>query len=244
MGKIKQVKPHIRTMLNHISFRMLYGRIVKEHQYLSSLHYNLRVIGWDDFTFFPDGFAVNASLLYLLFKILQKTKPKTILELGSGQSTKLTTRYVKENESSEITILEDSEEWYEKTKSDIFTSKRSRYICSPLEQIKFGKRKFLWYSTKILADEDKTYDLILVDGPFGKRRNSRIGIANFIPKIIDVKNFIIIFDDAARIGEQDTIKAIKKILRKNSISYLEYHVYGSKKQTCLISPNFSFLGTN
>ncbi|MHA1171164.1 MAG: hypothetical protein ACTSQ3_03685, partial [Candidatus Heimdallarchaeota archaeon] len=138
----------------------------------------------------------------------------------------------------------DIEEWYEKTKPDIFTSKRSKYICSPLEQIKFGKRKCLWYSTKILADEDKTYDLILVDGPFGKRRNSRIGIANFIPKIIDVKNFIIIFDDAARIGEQDTIKAIKKILRKNSISYLEYHVYGSKKQTCLISPNFSFLGTN
>ena len=244
MGKVKQIKPHIRTMLNHISFRMLYGRIVKEHQYLSSLHYNLRVVGWDDFTFFPDGFAANASLLYLLFKILQKIKPSGILELGSGQSTKFTTRYVQENDRSEITILEDSEEWYEKTKPDIFTSKRSRYICSPLDQTKFGKRTCIWYSTKILVEEDKTYDLILVDGPHGTRRNSRIGIANFIPKIIDEKNFIIVFDDAARIGEQDTIKALKKIFRKNSISFVEFHVYGSKKQTCLISPNYSFLGTN
>ncbi|MCK5045378.1 MAG: hypothetical protein KAS22_02285 [Candidatus Heimdallarchaeota archaeon] len=244
MGKIKQVKPHIRTMLNHISFRMLYGRIVKEHQYLSSLHYNLRVIGWDDITFFPDGFAANASLLYLLFKILQKTKPKTILELGSGQSTKFTTRYVKESENSQITILEDCKEWFNKTKPDLFTSKRSRYIYSPLVQTKFGKRKRLWYSTKLLAEEDKTYDLILVDGPFGTMRYSRIGIANYIPKIIDEKNFIIVFDDAARIGEQDTIKAIKKIFRKNSIEFVEFHVYGSKKQTCLISPNYSFLGTN
>ncbi|MCE7746046.1 MAG: hypothetical protein GPJ52_13015 [Candidatus Heimdallarchaeota archaeon] len=244
MGKIKQIRPHIRTILNHISFRMLYGRIVKEHQYLSSLHYNLRVVGWDDFTFFPDGFAANASLLYLLFKILQKTKPKTILELGSGQSTKFTSRYVKENESSEITILEDNEEWYEKLKPDIFTSNKLRFIYSPLEQTKFGKRKCFWYSTKILAEEDKTYDFILVDGPFGTRRNSRIGIANFIPKIIDEKNFIIVFDDAGRIGEQDTIKVIKKTFRKKSMPYVEFHVYGSKKQTCLISPNFSFLGTN
>jgi len=244
MGKIKQVKPHIKTMLNHISFRMLYGRIVKEHQYLLSLHYNLRVVGWDDFTFFPDGFAANASLLYLLFKILQKTKPRTILELGSGQSTKFTTRYVKENESSQITILEDCEEWFEKTNPNIFLSKRSRYICSPLEQTTFGKRKCFWYSTKILAEEDKTYDLILVDGPFGTRRYSRIGIANFLPKIIDKKNFILVFDDAARMGELDTIKAIKKILRKKSILYIEFHVYGSKKQTCLVSPNFLFLGTN
>lgn len=244
MGKIKQIKPHIRTMLNHISFRMLYGRLVKEHQYLSSLHYNLRVVGWDDFTFFPDGFAANASLLYLLFKILQKIKPKTILELGSGQSTKFTTRYVKENENTEITILEDCEEWFGKIKPDIFTSKRTRIICSPLEQIKFGKRKCFWYSTKILAEENKTYDLILVDGPFGTKRYSRIGIANFIPKIIDKNNFILVFDDAARIGEQDTIKVIKKIFRKKSIPYVKFHVYGSKKQTCLVSLNFSFLGTN
>jgi hypothetical protein len=244
MKKIIQVKPHFRTILNHLSFRMLYGRIVKEHQYLLSLHYNLKAVGWDDFTFFPDGFAANASLLYLLFKILHKTKPKRILELGSGQSTKFTTRYVKEHEEAEITIIEDCEEWFEKTKPDIFPSKRSRYICSPLEQTKIGRRKRLWYSTMVLAEEDTTYDLILVDGPFGTRRFSRVGITNYLPKIIDKNNFIIVFDDAARIGELDSIRTIKKIFRKQSIPYLEFHVYGSKKQTCLLSPNFSFLGTN
>ncbi|MBK5113786.1 MAG: hypothetical protein KGD59_00160 [Candidatus Heimdallarchaeota archaeon] len=244
MKKIIQVKPHYRTILNHLSFRMLYGRIVKEQQYLSSFYYNLKAVGWDDFTFFPDGFAANASLLYLLFKILHKTKPKTILELGSGQSTKLTTRYVKEHEKSEITIIEDCEEWFEKIKSDIFSSKRSRLICSPLEQTKIGRRKCLWYSTKVLTEEDTTYELILVDGPFGTRRFSRVGIANFLPKIIDKNNFILVFDDAARIGELDTIRMIKKIFRKEGIHYLVFHVYGSKKQTCFISPNLSFLGTN
>ncbi|NHJ32075.1 MAG: hypothetical protein FK732_04365 [Asgard group archaeon] len=238
------VRPHIGTILNHASYRMLYGRFVKERQYLSSLHYNLRIVGWDDFILFPDGFAANASLLYLLFKILQKVKPKSILELGSGQSTKLTTRYVKENEKTHITILEDSNVWHKETKRNIFTSNRTRYIHTSLEQTKFGKRKCFWYSTKILDEEDKTYDLILVDGPIGTRRHSRIGIANFIPKIIDSKNYIIVFDDAARIGELDTIKAIKKILRDKSIPCFEFHNYGSKKQTCLVSPNFSFLGTN
>jgi len=244
MQKIKRVKPHLRTILNHISFRMLYGRLVKEHQYLSSLHFNLKVVGWDDFTFYPDGFAANASLLYLLFKILQKAKPKSILELGSGQSTKLTTRYIKENEEAEITIIEDCQEWYDKTKQDIFANKRTRFICSHLKQLKYKNKKCFWYSTKILAEEDKTYELIIVDGPFGTKRNSRIGIANYLPKILDKDNFIIVFDDAARKGEIDTIKAIKKILKKNIISFQEFHVYGSKKQTCLVSPNYTFLATN
>ena len=67
MSSIKQPKRHPRTILNHISFRMLYGRIVKEQQYLTSLYYNLKVIGWDDITLFPDGFLVkcnNVSFLY------------------------------------------------------------------------------------------------------------------------------------------------------------------------------------
>ena len=65
-----------------------------------------------------------------------------------------------------------------------------------------------------------------------------------IKKIIDKENFIIVFDDAARVGELDTIRVVKRIFRKNSIPFSKFHVFGSKKQTCLLSPKYSFLGTN
>ncbi|MGC9780549.1 MAG: GTPase domain-containing protein [Candidatus Heimdallarchaeota archaeon] len=244
MSSVKHPKRHPRTILNHLSFRMLYGRIVKEQQYLTSLYYNLKVIGWDDISLFPDGFAADASFLYHILKVLLKVKPKSILELGSGQSTKLTSRYIKENTKKRALILEDCEEWFEIVKPTIAISERCRFICSPLEAMKFQKHKCSWYSTKILEEEDIKYDLVIIDGPFGSYRYSRIGILNYIPKIINEKDFIIVFDDAARKGEQDTIKQAERILKKNKIPYVKFHFFGSKKQTYLTSPNYLFLGSN
>ncbi|MHA1213004.1 MAG: hypothetical protein ACTSSH_11130, partial [Candidatus Heimdallarchaeota archaeon] len=218
--------------------------LVKESHYLASLHYNLKVIGWDDFPFFPDGFAGNASLLYMLLKMLYREQPKTVLELGSGQSTLFTSRYTEANDKAKLLVLEDYEEWHERFKSKVVKNDRIRFIHSPLEEIKIKNRKCLWYSTKILAEEDTKYQLILVDGPIGTYRFSRVGILNFIPKILDPENFTIIFDDTSRKGELDTIRLLKKILRKNNIQFSTFKAYGSKRQTCITSPNKAYLASD
>jgi len=221
---------------------MLYGRLVKDSHYLASLHYNLRAVGWEDLMFFPDGFGGNASFLYLLFKILHNEKPQSILELGSGQSTFFTSRYAKENNAL-LLILEDNIQWYNKFKNDICSGPAIRYVLAPLLEIRVRKKRRHWYSTNLLQTEDTRYQLIVVDGPSGDYRYSRLGILLYIPKIIDPENFIIIFDDSARMGERDTIRWLCKLLRRKKIAFAKFHVYGTKRQTCITSQNYSYMST-
>ena len=47
-------------------------------------------------------------------------------------------------------------------------------------------------------------DLIILDGPFGSQRYSRIQILDLIPLSINKENFCILIDDFQRIGEKDT----------------------------------------
>ena len=242
MPRQPRIPIHPASILKHLSPSMLYGRFVKESQYLASLHYNLQAVGWQDLVFFPDGFGGNASFLYLLFKVLYNEKPQTILELGSGQSTFFTSRYAKENNAT-LLILEDNSYWYELFQSKIFTGEKIRYVLAPLTEIRVQKKKRRWYNTTLSQDEDTRYQLIIVDGPPGDYRFSRLGILAFIPKIIDPANFIIIFDDSARKGERDTISRLGRILRQNKIPYCKFHVYGSKRQTCIASKRYSYIST-
>ncbi|MDR2865579.1 MAG: hypothetical protein LBV68_08225 [Spirochaetaceae bacterium] len=85
------------------------------------------------------------------------------------------------------------------------------------------------------------YDFIVVDGPFGYPRYAR-------PQIIDIvkagmpKRFCILFDDSERIGEQDTIKVVCKILANNNTGYLIRDYVGEKNQhTIICSPDLKFL---
>ncbi|HUT82342.1 MAG TPA: hypothetical protein VMZ29_14165 [Candidatus Bathyarchaeia archaeon] len=241
MVKKNRIRIHPSSIFKNLSIFALYGRIVKETQYLISLHYNMKAIGWDDFPFFPDGFAGNPSFLYLIFKILFQEKPQKILELGSGQSTLFTTRYIKENEDAELLILEDYKEWHDRFKTQIFMNERVRYIHSPLQEIKIKNRRLEWYSADFLSNQDVKYNLIIIDGPRGTYRYSRVGIVNHLPKIIDPENFMLVFDDSFRKGETDTIKLVKKILRKNSIPFIKFCVYGGKRQTVIASKNKAHL---
>ena len=241
MAKQKRIRVHPMTIFNNLTVNRIYGRLAKESQYLQSLHYNLRIVGWDDFPIFPDGFAGNASLLYFIFKFLYREKPKSVLEIGSGQSSLLTSRYIKSNSEANVTILEENEDWYKRVDSMISNGDNVRLIHSPLESVKVKRRKKMWYSTKIFDTEDAKYDLIIIDGPVGTYRLSRAGICNHLPKIIDKGNFVIIFDDSTRKGEIDTIKHTKRIFRSNKIEFMQFHIHGTKKQTCLVSPNKAYL---
>lgn len=237
------MKVHPRTIFSYFSPKMLYGIFFLEKKALISLYYNLRIAGWDDFHVFPDLHAANAAFLYFLFKVFHMIKPKKILELGSGQSTNFTSKYLEENEGVEALILEDDEDWYQQFNSKLMESPKLRYLYAPLQELKVGRRTCQWYSTDILEKEKSLYDLIIVDGPVGTLNFSRLGIAKYIPGIIDPEDFLMIFDDAQRKGEKDTIKVTKKKLRKNNIPFEEFHIYGLKKQTCLSSLDKGFLNT-
>ena len=54
-------------------------------------------------------------------------------------------------------------------------------------------------------------DLIVVDGPVSQRRRSRWGTLEYLDPLLG-RDFILLFDDAERRGDQDTIEATLKHL--------------------------------
>lgn len=64
--------------------------------------------------------AANYSFIYILFRILDKVSLNNILEFGLGQTSKLTTQYVKfKNQQSKLFICEHNEEWIDIYKEEL-----------------------------------------------------------------------------------------------------------------------------
>ena len=216
---------------------MLFGLFFKEGIYLKRFRKLLREINWSDLKIKSSGFAANGSLLYLLLKIYIEIKPTTILELGSGQSSKLALRYITENEKSSITTLEDNVHWYKILKENL-CYERFNYLHRPLKKMKVNDFYCDWYSVNSTdIHKDSNFTLLIVDGPFGTKHNSRAGIVSYLPDILNNDDFIIILDDTSRKGEQDTINLIETKFKLESLSYIKRNLYGYKKQTCLFSNN-------
>lgn len=76
--------------------------------------FNNTVSGSDwlkDKSFSPGRWAVGYQYLYAVYRILNTVKPKKILELGLGQSTKLLSQYAKANKEVKHIVVEHDQEW-------------------------------------------------------------------------------------------------------------------------------------
>jgi hypothetical protein len=214
--------------------------------YELSLHTNLQSLNYDPKDFYFDGAAGNPSLLLLLMKCLRFCQPSKILELGSGQTTKLLAYYYRDNPNTYVLTLEHNKYW-----SDIFVpyithnEKYHDYRFSPLKDINFKspgtdtKIQTKWFD---IGNEIKLhkFNLILVDGPNMANTYSRSGFLQYLPDILDEK-FIIIFDDAERYGEIMTINLLKALFNYSKIDFVCFEVNGIKRQLVFCSNHYKFL---
>lgn len=175
----------------------------------------------------PRSWAVGYNFLYALYRVLDEMKPTCILELGLGQSSKLTAQFADYYGASHY-IIEHDKDWVE-----FFLhgwnkfSERTKIMITPLVQDNLNGAKYLAYDgfDKIIHGIGHTFDLVLIDGPFGGDEGaSRRDMIPYIPKCL-ADDFIIIIDDCGRDGEKNLIREIRHILDQSGID----HVYGRYK---------------
>lgn len=167
--------------------------------------------------------AASYLLMYYLYRILDDTQPKNILELGLGQTTKMTSQYAKFNDDAKVFVVDDNKEWI-----DTFSNKLSltdnctlNYVPSEIFNYKNSENKR--YKDLNNHVKDEKFDLIVIDGPNGFIENkfckySRSNIWDLIENNV-AKDFIIIIDDSERAGEMNTINYLEKILQKKNIKF-------------------------
>jgi hypothetical protein len=92
----------------------------------------------------------------------------------------------------------------------------------------------------------RRFDYVLVDGPdFGGVGTryvpySRSGLLKYVPDML-ASSFVVVFDDAERLGESDTTAEFGRALVSKGIAYTRFLVFGVKTQEVFCSRNNSFL---
>lgn len=197
-----------------------------------------------DKSFSPGRWAVGYQYLYALYRILDISKPKNILELGLGQTTHMITQYAMCDDKVDHTVVEHDEAWIS------FCRKRDKYapntdICR-LDIVYDGiyreDREVVQYSGFREKISGRKFDLISVDGPFGfmAKTYARTDILPLLPDCLS-ESFVIMIDDSERTGEINTINEIKRILDESSIKYEEGVYKGLKWSTVIASEDQKFL---
>lgn len=187
--------------------------------------------------------AGNYTLFYIINKVLSDYKPPRILELGLGESSKFISTYVR-NYLNETThhIVEHDANWVE-----IFNKSYELYSKSEIITCPLTKRSIKGHLVNSYSDFKKnvheSYDLYLVDGPFGSEPYSRYDIISLVEEFTIDSEFIIIFDDYNRIGEKNTVDDLLSILKNKNIDFINVVYSGQKSVAVIASNNYRYLST-
>lgn len=191
-------------------------------------------------SFNPGRWALGYPALYITYRILDNIKPKSILEFGLGESTKLTYQYTRFEKDTYLCVIEQDKNWldfFSKTFSDIH-----KYVTlCPIIQEQINGELSNVYQNLIPSINTKKYDFILIDGPFGSKHFSRFQIIDIITNNLLAEDFVILLDDYDRVGEQETIASVKQLLVQKNISFIEGTYIGLKSTIIICSDTYKFL---
>ena len=186
-----------------------------------------RVRGIDD-VFYPVGAAASYSLLYLLTRVMSELPIKTVVEMGSGQSTVLLDKLMPEGGTHQA--YEQDRDWAARIGARV---KRSKVKHSPLAQQAHEGQSYLG----LTGIAPTPFDLLLVDGPNGTDHLSRFDCVPLVAAHPGTE-FIVIIDDADRPGEQETIAALSELLRKRGIDFKLNYLHGRNTHAVITTPTF------
>lgn len=182
--------------------------------------------------------AGNYSFFYILNRILNDLKPKTILELGLGESTKLISTYLDNNLlDSNHTVIEHDVNWRNQFVESFIISKRTEIIVCPLVKMNVKGNETNAYHNLDTTIKEK-YDLYLVDGPFGSLHYSRYDIVNIARSFVPEDQFVIIIDDYNRNGEKETVIDLLALFKKNKIKTYNNSYTGNKSAIVIATEKY------
>ncbi len=178
--------------------------------------------------FYPVGAAASYSLLYVLARILAEQNVMTVIELGSGETTRLVDRLLPSG--ARHVCYEEDAIWHGKLAPRL---EHCDYRLRPLvEKVTDGIRHET-YDQMEFSD----FDLLIVDGPRGVERHSRFACVDLARKNKNA-DFVIIFDDGDRPGERETIAHVEQLLREGGRKVKVNGLQGRTGQMLITSGRF------
>ena len=203
-------------------------------------------------SFHPGRMAVGYNFLYVMYRVLSTLKPKSILELGLGESTRMITQYAKYFGVEHIVIEHDAE-WI-----NAFCESYPPSSTTEIKQHIIYARSFKEETQECIYAydgikktlENRQFQLIVVDGPYGwsaipnksADKYARIDILEMLYDCLKAP-FCIMVDDAHRKGETGMINEMRQMLTDKQIQH-SFGVYSGEKDVAILtSVEYKFLAS-
>ncbi len=180
-------------------------------------------LGLED-DYFPVGGAANYSLLYLIQRIAMTFRPKRVLDVGCGQTTRLWDRLHGKGLVGDIVTLENDAGWAEHIGSGV----EHAILVSGLAPAVIAGGVVETYDWG-MARARGPFDVIGVDGPLGTPRRSRAGVLSLLDEQLP-QDFVLFMDDCERPGEQETLGLIHDRLTAMGRDYAAGAIQAAKSQ--------------
>lgn len=227
-------------------------KISRENLWANIFHDTIKSSRWlKEQPFSPGRAAIGYPTLYALYRILDELQPRSILEMGLGQSTKMIGSYVRwQHECGEECkhfIVEHDKSWIDFFKGTFELSEATEVLHKELvtlemEDLQGAPTKVNMYRDFTDKLEGNKFDLIFIDGPFGSPVYSRVDIIDLLPECL-ADSFVLMLDDAERQGEQNTLQMILSMLKESGISSASNYYSGEKATAIITSEDLHFFCT-
>ena len=196
-----------------------------------------------DKTFSPGRWAVGYPYLYVMYRVLNETRPKRILELGLGQSTRMIAQYAAAFQDVEHIVVEQDKTW-----TEFFAQNTSLSPCTKIVHLPVVETNYL-DDDRTLVYQDfeefckgKKFDLVSSDGPAHSQSHKyrRVELVKLIPDHL-ADSFCIILDDFNVQECKNMWKVAKDTFSQMNISYSEGIYHGDKAVSIFTSIDQKFL---
>lgn len=246
--ELKSLAKELETQKSHLvkEVQNLQNKVQCQYQELNFadlLHDSTKDSPWlKDKSFALYGWAANYGFIYTLFRILDNVQPDHILEMGLGQTSLVTSQYIANNNpEADLDIIENDENWIKVYEPRLAKSQNIKLHQCDIEFFYYEGEQSRKYKELNKITQDRKYNLIIVDGPFGgAQKFPRSNIVELIEHNL-AKDFIIMFDDAERAGEKNTIAQVKAKLSAQGIEFGVQQRDALKSQVLVFSKSCEFV---
>jgi len=191
----------------------------------------------------PGRWAVGYPFLYIMYRVLNDTKPKRILELGLGESTRVIAQYAASHNGVKHKVVEQNLHWINYFKKSFSLNETTELLYLPaIETSYLDDERNLVYQDFLKSVGNEKYDLIVIDGPgvTEAKLYARIDILDLIPQNIS-DSFCIILDDMHLEKCYRSYLLLLNKLEETGIDYVKGRYHGAKKVAIISSLDQEFL---
>jgi len=171
---------------------------------LSGLNHPYPIPFGGDWALTPDAAAVLAREVVI-------KGPGTIVELGSGVSTLMVGRLLRQIGDGKLISLDHDPKWAEETRRNILASGLQDYVevlDAPLVKQQIDGKEFIWYQIPDKVKQIEQIDMLTVDGPPQTSDSTVLARYPALPAFAAQlsEHAVIFVDDAKRIPETEMVK--------------------------------------